>query len=127
MAGFIYFATYNYYVAAFLPHLPHVGTCSGREFAAFTGCAILTSYLFLFLAFYAATYKKSSSRQKKSLSAVATDLPRTAAVDLQRTTVPTMAETSGAATEALHVVEGAVKAAGSQIAQEIHLTAGSRH
>jgi fatty acid elongase 3 len=35
-----------------------VGSCAGEEFAAFAGIAIITSYLFLFIGFYIATYKK---------------------------------------------------------------------
>lgn len=35
-----------------------MGQCAGEEFAAFAGIAIITSYLFLFIGFYIATYKK---------------------------------------------------------------------
>lgn len=35
-----------------------MGSCAGEEFAAFAGIAIITSYLFLFIGFYIATYKK---------------------------------------------------------------------
>ena len=108
-----------------MPAVPHYGTCSGEEFAAFTGCATLTSYLFLFLAFYAATYKKSSTRKKRSLSAVASDIPRAAAIDFKTTKVPTACETGEAASEALHVLEGAMKTASTQIAHDLHLTGHS--
>tara|TARA_R110002003_G_scaffold175_4_gene14214 strand:+ start:1274 stop:1558 length:285 start_codon:yes stop_codon:yes gene_type:complete len=38
--------------------MPNMGKCEGEEFAAISGICIITSYLFLFLAFYFATYKK---------------------------------------------------------------------
>ena len=51
-----------------------MGKCAGEEFAAFAGIAIITSYLFLFIAFYIATYNKAakvgrprSNTGKKSL------------------------------------------------------------
>ena len=55
--GFIYFASWTYFASAYAPSLPHMGTCVGEEIAAFTGCAILTSYLVLFVLFYLRTYK----------------------------------------------------------------------
>ena len=113
--GFIYFATYNYYATDYFPFLPHVGTCAGEEFAAFTGCAILTSYLFLFLAFYAATYKRASSKQKDSIQAVTKKMPRAAANELKETPIPTLSETSDAASDALNAAEDLMKAAGSQM------------
>ena len=113
--GFIYFATYNYYASKILPFLPHVGTCAGEEFAALTGCVILTSYLFLFSAFYAATYKRASSKQKDSDQAITKDMPRTAASELKETKIPTFSETSDAANDALHATEGLMKTAGSQM------------
>lgn len=36
-----------------------MGKCAGEEFAAFAGMAILSSYLFLFISFYIATYNKA--------------------------------------------------------------------
>lgn len=48
--------------------MPNAGTCAGEEFAAFSGMAILSSYLVLFISFYFATYKKGSkSTTRKSL------------------------------------------------------------
>lgn len=62
IAGFIYWACYNYYTSTYQPQLPHYGTCGDpkQELAAFTGCAILTSYLVLFILFYLSTYKVRS-------------------------------------------------------------------
>lgn len=37
-----------------------MGKCAGEEFAAFSGIAIISSYLFLFISFYIATYKKTA-------------------------------------------------------------------
>ncbi|KAG5647990.1 hypothetical protein DXG03_007024 [Asterophora parasitica] len=44
--------------------LPNVGDCAGSEGAAIFGCALLTSYLGLFINFYFQTYKKPSSKPK---------------------------------------------------------------
>ncbi|KAJ5649312.1 uncharacterized protein N7484_003035 [Penicillium longicatenatum] len=56
--GFIYFASYSYFSSTYFPWAPNAGSCAGEEFAAFAGIAIITSYLFLFIGFYIATYKK---------------------------------------------------------------------
>lgn len=45
-----FFAAYNYAAATYFPKLPHVGNCSGEEYAAISGCAVLSSYLLLFIA-----------------------------------------------------------------------------
>lgn len=63
--GFVYFTSYNLLVNKYAPELPHYGTCDGTVSAAFSGAAILTSYLFLFIAFYFATYKKSGKSAGK--------------------------------------------------------------
>ncbi|ORY85372.1 GNS1/SUR4 family-domain-containing protein [Leucosporidium creatinivorum] len=52
----VYFASYSYFASTYFPYMPTYGTCSGTEGAAFMGCALLTSYLFLFIAFYKKTY-----------------------------------------------------------------------
>ena len=57
----VYFATYTFVAADHLRswNLPHVAAgCAGEPVAAFTGCAILSSYLVLFLGFYGKTYGK---------------------------------------------------------------------
>jgi hypothetical protein len=48
---------YSYFSATYWPFMPTMGTCSGTEGAALFGCALLTSYLFLFIDFYIRTYK----------------------------------------------------------------------
>lgn len=128
-AGFVYYATYNYYVDKFFPSLPHVGTCEGEEFAAFTGCATLSSYLILFISFYAATYKKAGQKGKRSKVAMGTSIPSDAVHELERKKMPTMMETSETAVEALHCAEGLMKAAGTSIVsttQDLHLMAGGK-
>ncbi|EPT04343.1 elongase of fatty acids ELO [Fomitopsis schrenkii] len=54
----VYFGTYSYYAANYFPNLPNVGSCAGTESAAIFGCALLTSYLLLFIDFYIRTYQK---------------------------------------------------------------------
>ncbi|TIB33607.1 hypothetical protein E3P86_02965 [Wallemia ichthyophaga] len=56
----VYFATYQHY--GYRWGWPHVGDCTGSRFAAFCGCGLLTSYLFLFIAFYVKTYKSVGRR-----------------------------------------------------------------
>jgi len=100
--GFVYFASWDYFTSTYWPSLPHVGTCAGEEFAAFTGCAILSSYLLLFLSFYAATYKKGSKKGKSTA--------KRAAVQMEKQEIPTVPETTEAAGEALKVANDAVVA-----------------
>jgi len=56
--GFIYFASYTYFSSQYFPWLPTLGSCAGKEFAAFSGMAVISSYLVLFIGFYISTYKK---------------------------------------------------------------------
>jgi fatty acid elongase 3 len=56
--GFVYFASWTYFTSTYFQWLPNAGRCAGEEFAAFAGIGILSSYLFLFISFYVATYKK---------------------------------------------------------------------
>lgn len=60
--GFVYFASWTYFTSTYWPWLPNAGKCAGEEFAAFAGIGILSSYLFLFISFYFATYKKDGKR-----------------------------------------------------------------
>ncbi|PWN20323.1 GNS1/SUR4 membrane protein [Microstroma glucosiphilum] len=52
-----------------LPFFSKPTDCSGSEGAALAGCACLTSYLFLFLSFYARTYKKDGKAGVKKAAA----------------------------------------------------------
>ncbi|KAA1075803.1 hypothetical protein PGT21_027216 [Puccinia graminis f. sp. tritici] len=73
----VYFASYSYFAAEYLGW-PTMGNCSGTEGAAVFGCAILTSYLFLFIGFYRKTYKQKSLNNKKpSSSSTTTTTPTT--------------------------------------------------
>ncbi|OAC98907.1 hypothetical protein MUCCIDRAFT_85454 [Mucor lusitanicus CBS 277.49] len=63
----IYTCTYSYYAYTYTSFMPNFGDCAGTESAAAFGCAILTSYLFLFINFYRITYNK----KKKAAAAAA--------------------------------------------------------
>lgn len=60
----VYFCTYTYFSYQYLPWFPDWGNCAGTESAALFGCALLSSYLLLFINFYRSTYEK---RQKNRL------------------------------------------------------------
>lgn len=64
LSGLSLHSVYQHFVYKYLPVLPHYGDCSGSEPAAFFGCALLTSYLLLFVDFYMRTYDESSSKVK---------------------------------------------------------------
>lgn len=72
--GFIYFATYHKVLHTYLPQLvgvlPSCGDCSGTMLAAFSGVAILSSYLVLFIAFYIDVYKRKSTKTARIVKAV---------------------------------------------------------
>lgn len=110
----------------YFPSFPHVGKCGGEEFAAFTGCATLSSYLVLFISFYAATYKKASKKDRRSTKAISTSIPKTAVHELETKKMPTVQETAETATEALHAAEDLMKSAGTTIAHDLHLTSSGR-
>ncbi|CAO1622037.1 unnamed protein product [Jaminaea pallidilutea] len=60
--GVVYFASYVHWARKWkLPFVGDYTTCAGKEYAAIAGMACLTSYLFLFLSFYAKTYNKKPS------------------------------------------------------------------
>ncbi|KAI5970900.1 ELO2 [Candida margitis] len=72
--GFVYFATYQKLVLHFLPNhtniLPVCGDCAGNLYSAYSGCAILSSYLVLFIAFYIDVYRRKSSKKSKIVKSV---------------------------------------------------------
>jgi fatty acid elongase 2/fatty acid elongase 3 len=68
---FVYFASYTYFTSTYWPWLPNKGTCAGEEFAAIYGCSLLTSYLFLFIAFYIRVYAKGKSKKAAAKKAAA--------------------------------------------------------
>ncbi|KAI9323741.1 GNS1/SUR4 family-domain-containing protein [Dichotomocladium elegans] len=55
----VYFCTYTYFASTYWPHLPNMGSCAGTETSAIFGCALLSSYLLLFINFYRITYNKN--------------------------------------------------------------------
>jgi len=60
---------YSYFASNYFTWAPNMGTCAGEEFAAIFGCSLLSSYLFLFIGFYAATYqRKGRVRANRALS-----------------------------------------------------------
>ncbi|KAI9245908.1 ELO family [Sporodiniella umbellata] len=64
----VYFAAYNYFAGAHFPYMPHVSECSGTDVSASFGCALLSSYLLLFINFYRMTYQaKQKATQKTPL------------------------------------------------------------
>ncbi|KAL1621653.1 Fatty acyl-CoA elongase/Polyunsaturated fatty acid specific elongation enzyme [Neofusicoccum ribis] len=73
--GFVYFTSYTLFASRHFPSLPHAGSCQGGETAALVGVAILTSYLFLFVAFYLATYR-GARQPGRSAARKASDLRR---------------------------------------------------
>lgn len=64
--GFVYFASWTYFTSTYWPWLPNMGKCAGEEFAAVAGICILSSYLLLFLSFYAATYSRKDNKGQRT-------------------------------------------------------------
>lgn len=63
--GFVYFATWQKIATEHAPWLPHCGDCAGGMGAAYAGCAILSLYLVLFIAFYIEVYRRKGVRSKR--------------------------------------------------------------
>ncbi|KAL4899852.1 hypothetical protein BDW74DRAFT_171249 [Aspergillus multicolor] len=68
--GFIYFASYTYFASTYFPWAPNTGHCMGEEYAAAFGVFIISSYLLLFVSFYATTYKQAAPRLLSSARAL---------------------------------------------------------
>jgi len=64
-ADLVSVTAYAYFAATYFPTWPTPGSCAGTEGAAIFGCALLTSYLFLFIAFYKKTYNAQVAAGKK--------------------------------------------------------------
>lgn len=58
----VYFASYQHFAMVRFTSLPSYGDCAGSEASAIFGVSLLSSYLFLFIAFYKATYKKPAAK-----------------------------------------------------------------
>ncbi|KAF8642385.1 hypothetical protein AX16_009653 [Volvariella volvacea WC 439] len=70
--GSVYFGTYQHFSFTYYSNiLPHYGNCAGTESAAIFGCALLTSYLGLFIDFYLRTYKKPTRSSKPTANGAA--------------------------------------------------------
>ncbi|KAJ7293576.1 ELO family [Mycena rebaudengoi] len=65
--GVVYFGTYGHFAATYFDGvIPHMGNCAGSETAAVFGCALITSYLGLFINFYMQTYKKTDKAPRSN-------------------------------------------------------------
>jgi fatty acid elongase 3 len=63
---------YGHFAATYFDGiLPHNGNCAGSETAAVFGCALLTTYLGLFINFYLQTYKKKDASKAPRTNGVA--------------------------------------------------------
>ena len=58
---------------------------------------------------------------------MSTSIPKAAVHDLETKKMPTMQETTETATDALHVAEDLMKAAGTTIVHDLHLTSGGKN
>lgn len=90
--GFIYFAVWQKFASDFYPSLPHCGKCVGSTTATFSGCAIISSYLFLFIAFYIEVYRRRGTKKsrlvKRVRGGVAAKVNEYVNVDLKNTVTP---------------------------------------
>ncbi|CCF58754.1 hypothetical protein KAFR_0F01570 [Kazachstania africana CBS 2517] len=78
---FIYFAFYQKLAYVFMPILPHCGDCTGSTTSVFAGCAIITSYLFLFVAFYMEVYRGRGIKKTAAAKKAAEEIAASSGVD----------------------------------------------
>ena len=106
LIGFVYFASYIYFTSTYFPWMPNsFGRCAGEEYAAWSGMAILSSYLLLFISFYFATYKKAGPKGRKRSNTASK-----AAVKMKDLEVPTIANAKDAVATVNEAVNDATKA-----------------
>ncbi|CCH63120.1 hypothetical protein TBLA_0J01230 [Henningerozyma blattae CBS 6284] len=90
--SFIYFAVYQKIIHMYLPSFPHCGDCVGSTPATLAGCAIISSYLFLFIGFYIEVYKHKGTKKSRVVNrvrgGVAAKVNKYVNVDLQKTPTP---------------------------------------
>lgn len=89
---FIYFAVWQKVASDYYPSVPHCGECVGSTTATFSGCAIISSYLFLFVAFYIEVYRRKDTKTSKVVKrvrgGVAARVNEYVNVDLQNVATP---------------------------------------
>lgn len=76
--------------------MPNAGKCAGEEFAAISGICIITSYLFLFIGFYIATYKKPVPKGRRRATS--------ALVEMKDEKVPTVGEAKRRLSQSTHAL-----------------------
>lgn len=90
--GFIYFAVYQKAAHLFFPSMPHCGDCVGSTAATFSGCAIISSYLILFISFYIEVYRNKGTKKsrviKRARGGVAAKVNEYVNVDLTNVSTP---------------------------------------
>ncbi|CCF59057.1 hypothetical protein KAFR_0G00240 [Kazachstania africana CBS 2517] len=96
----IYFAVYQKAAHLFFPTLPHCGDCVGSPPATFSGCAIISSYLVLFISFYINVYKRKGTKTsrvvKRAHGGVAAKVNEYVNVDIDTVATPSPSPTPDA-------------------------------
>lgn len=95
--GFIYFAVYQKIADEYMTSLPHCGQCVGSNMATFAGCAIISSYLVLFISFYINVYRRKDTKTsrviKRANGGVAARVNEYVNVDLNKVNTPSPSPT----------------------------------
>ncbi|OMJ09607.1 putative elongation of fatty acids protein 1 [Smittium culicis] len=68
-----YFCLYTHMAFHNFPSLPNMGDCRGTRQAAYAGCFLLSTYLFLFVQFFVQVYHEGAKLAKKNAAASAND------------------------------------------------------